>query len=428
LSQAPKVPPRTLPVVYFAFGHLALVAALLLVAVQPDEIAGFFYHARMFAGVHLITLGWITCSILGATYLVAPFALRTTLPADVLDNWACGAVLLGVAGIVAHFWIDSYWGIVTAAVPTYAALTFLSQRVWAALRTSKSPQGVRILVGLAYANLQLAILAGMLIAINKNLTILPGSQLSYVFGHVHLAVVGWATMMVVGVGYRLLPMFLPSEAPEGHSIVLCAVTLEVGVLGVSVMLPVSDAAARLFAVILVAGIALFFVDVGRMLHRPRRPPVHLPRPDLGMFHALQALIYLILSAAIGLYLVFAPGWQLAWVMVYGVFGLLGFLGQIILGMGMRLLPAFSWMSAFTASGFGTTHPTPHEMPSRGLQYAILVLWTLGVPLLAFGLARNGLPWVTVGAWTLTGAAILATANTVRVLRYAYSGGARAQPE
>ena len=138
-----------------------------------------------------------------------------------------------------------------------------------------------------------------------------------------------------------------------------------------------------------------------------------------MLHALQALAYLILSAAIGLYMLFTPGWQLNWIMIYGVFGLLGFLGQIILGMGMRLLPMFAWMEGFTKSGFDTSQPAPHDMPSRPLQYAILVLWTLGVPLLAVGLARDRIPWITAAGWTLAAAAILASVNTVRVLRHAF---------
>ena len=66
-----------------------------------------------------------------------------------------------------------------------------------------------------------------------------------------------------------------------------------------------------------------------------------------MLHAFQALAYLIISVAIGLYMLFTPGWQLNWIMIYGVFGLLGFLGQIILGMGMRLLP-----SPWNARGYG----------------------------------------------------------------------------
>ena len=419
MNPTQKNRPRTLPVVYFSFGHFTLVAALLLVAVRPTDIAGFFYHPRMFTAVHLITLGWITCSILGATYLVAPLALRMSLPATPVDNWICAAMLIGASGIVSHFWLDQYWGLVASGMLTFAALTGFAHRVWPALGTAKSPPGVRLLVGLAHANLQLAVLAGLLIAINKLLPFLPGAHLSYVFGHVHLAIVGWAVMMVVGVGYRLLPMFLPAAPPEGRSIVLCAATMETGVLGLSITLPISNTAARIFAIIITVGLIIFFVDLARMLTHPRKRPPQLPRPDLGMLHAFQALVYLILSAAIGLYMLFVPGWQLNWIMIYGVFGLLGFLGQIILGMGMRLLPMFAWMEGFTNGGFDTSQPAPHDMPSRPLQYGILVLWTLGVPLLAVGLARDRIPWITAAGWTLAAAAILASVNTVRVLRHAF---------
>jgi hypothetical protein len=413
-----------LPVVYFAFGHLALVTALLLVALQPAEVAGFFYHARMFVVVHLITLGWITCSILGATFLVAPFALRTTLPGRAVDSWICAALLAGVSGIVVHFWLERYVGLVLSALLAFVALVGFSQRVWGALAVAKSPVGVRLLVGLAYGNLQLAIAVGLLLGINKALPFLPGAQMDYVFSHVLLAGVGWATMMVVGVGYRLLPMFMPSATLGKRSIVLCAVLFETGVLGLSAALPFSNGIARLAAVVLVAGLLVFFFDIARMLGNPRRPPAQLPRPDLGMLHSFQALAYLVISTAIGLYLLFTPGWQLGWIMVYGVCGLLGFLGQIVLGMGMRLLPMFSWTSAFIGSGFGTRQPHPHEMPWRALQYAILVLWTLGVPLLAIGLGRDRLEWVTAGGWALAGAALLAGVNTLRVLRHAFPGAAR----
>ncbi len=59
------------------------------------------------------------------------------------------------------------------------------------------------------------------------------------------------------------------------------------------------------------------------------------------------------------------------------------------------------------------------MPSRPLQYAILILWTVGVPLLGFGLALDRIAWVGAGGWTLASAALLASVNTARVLRHAF---------
>ena len=77
-SAAPRthLPPRLLPVLYFTTAHLALAFAFGAVALDPRGVSGFFYHARMLGIVHLVTLGWITASILGSLYVVGPIALR----------------------------------------------------------------------------------------------------------------------------------------------------------------------------------------------------------------------------------------------------------------------------------------------------------------------------------------------------------------
>ena len=58
--------------------------------------------------VHLVTLGWITASILGSLYIVGPIALRLWLPAGWLDYVAFALVVTGIVGMVAHFWLESY--------------------------------------------------------------------------------------------------------------------------------------------------------------------------------------------------------------------------------------------------------------------------------------------------------------------------------
>jgi hypothetical protein len=140
-----------------------------------------------------------------------------------------------------------------------------------------------------------------------------------------------------------------------------------------------------------------------------------------MLHALQALLYLLACAGIGLFLAYADGPRPALHMVYGVFGLLGFLGQIVVGVGMRLLPRFAWTQAWAASGHATLPPNPHVMPVRALQLAALLLWSAGVPTLAFGLWADAHGVVSAGAWLLLAGVLGATANTARVLRVAWRG-------
>src|SRR4051812_50080277 len=66
--------------------------------------------------VHLVTLGWITASILGSLYIVGPIALRVWIPAGWPDYTAFALVLIGVVGMVAHFWLQEYGGVAGAGI------------------------------------------------------------------------------------------------------------------------------------------------------------------------------------------------------------------------------------------------------------------------------------------------------------------------
>src|SRR5580765_2622868 len=87
------LPPRVLPLFYIGTAHASLVLALACVAWWPQAVTGFFYHSWMVALVHLVTLGWITLSILGVLYIVGPMALRMPLPVGRGDYVAFGLLV-----------------------------------------------------------------------------------------------------------------------------------------------------------------------------------------------------------------------------------------------------------------------------------------------------------------------------------------------
>ena len=95
-------PASAIPLAYFAFAHLGLAAALLVLALRPDLPGAFFYHPKMVALVHLVTLAWLSGSILGAFYIVGPLALRLPMPVRWTDWVAFLAFALGWLGVSAQ--------------------------------------------------------------------------------------------------------------------------------------------------------------------------------------------------------------------------------------------------------------------------------------------------------------------------------------
>jgi hypothetical protein len=415
------LPPRLLPVLYFAAAHVALALAFGVVAVDPRGVSGFFYHARMLGVVHLITLGWITASILGSLYIIGPVALRTWIPATWLDYTAFVLVLIGIVGMVAHFWIEDYAGMAWSAGTVAFGIIAVGVHVVRCLDTAALPRAVSAHIVLAFVNILSAATTGMLIGFDKVYHFLPGFVLANVFAHAHLAGIGWASMMVVGVAYRLLPMVLPSAMPSGRRVWVSAVLLQAGVTGLFVTLLLGSPLTWIFALIVVAGFGSFISQVVWMLRRPRPCPPGLRRPDPAVLHAGASFASLGIASALGVWLTFAatsPA-TLHIAIAYGVFGLVGFLAQMVVGMEGRLLPIHAWYWAYANTGYKGPVPSQHEMPWRPGQMLVFLLWLFGVPVLAGGLAFDAIPFVSAAAWCLLAATLIDAANVARIVGYAF---------
>jgi len=389
------LPASGLPLLYFAFAHLCFALALAVLLVRPDLPGGFFHHPRMIAVVHLVTLGWISGSILGAFYIVGPLALRMPLRPGWRDRVAFGSFAAGVIGMAAHFWIGEYSRMAWSAVLVLSAVVHVALRAWLGLPRAAVPWPVKLHVALAFANMILASLFGMLIGLNRIYGWLSWPPIAAAFAHAHLAAVGWAVMMVVGLSYRLIPMIVPAEPSKRPSMALSAVLLEIGTIGLAVTLVDRPGWSPVAALIIIAGIASFVGQVRGIVQRKLPPPAALPRPDWATWQTHVAFVWLLVATVTGLSLTLPvpPRWRIALGWVYGTAGLIGFLAQIVAGIQGRLLPLYGWYRMLERRNMQQPARSAHTLASHGLAKAILVSWTLGVPLLACGLAA-GINWMT----------------------------------
>jgi hypothetical protein len=364
--------------------------------------------------VHLVTLGWVSSSILGALYLVGPLTFRIVLPGSWRDAVAFGVWAIGVSGVAAHFWLGTLIGVAWAGVVVLLAMAFVGGRVLRRLPSAPVPIEARLPTMCAVVNMLLAALLGVALGANKTHGFLPVSQLDGVLAHAHLAGLGWGVMMVMGAGYRLLPMMLPSAVPSGAGPLASTALTQLGVwLLVAARIAAAPPAILTVASLAAAGgVALFLIQVVWMLRHPRPAPAAQPRPDLGVAHALQALVWLAVSTASGVWLALAPASDasLAVAMAYGVLALVGFLAQMVVGVAARLVPLYAWLWGFADRAHQTTPPSLHHALSRPVQMVTLGLWTGGVPLLAVALAQDRHVWTSIGAATLSVAVLLGGAN------------------
>src|SRR5947209_5626538 len=109
-----------------------------------------------------------------------------------------------------------------------------------------------------------------------------------------------------------------------------------------------------------------------MLHHRSKKPASAPRVDFGVLHAAGAVVWLVAAMLAGLALLVAnPSPQALHVAAaYGVFGLIGFLGQMVVAMEVRLVPMATWFWLYARSGYRVEPRSPYAMRDRSLQTVV----------------------------------------------------------
>ncbi|HET7216743.1 MAG TPA: hypothetical protein VFJ02_01785 [Vicinamibacterales bacterium] len=411
------LPATGIPLLYFGFAHVCLTLALTLILVRPDLPGEFFHHPRMVAIVHLVTLGWISGSILGAFYIAGPLALRVPMRSGWGDRAAFTSFALGVAGMVASFWYGRYDAVIWVALFVAAAIVHVAVRAWMGLWRAPIAWPVKLHVSLAFANMIMASGFGVLVAWNRVAAVAPWPPMAAAFAHAHLAGVGWAVMMVVGMAYRLIPMILPAEMPKGRRMAVSAVLLEIGTLALVLALLAGSAWTVAAALLIVAGLGSFIAEIMKTVRRRLPPPRALPRPDWATWQTHVAFVWLLIAVCAGITLTLPMPFErllaLGW--LYGIAGLVGFLAQIVVGIQGRLLPLYGWYREMELGDMRPPERSAHSLASQDLARAILVAWTLGVPLLLCGLAAAIRPLTAAGSMFLLAGVILNVTQIATIL-------------
>ncbi len=248
------MPSSALPLAYYLAAHAGFGAALLVLAIDPSVTGTSFYQPRVVALVHLLTLAWLTGSILGSLYIVGPLALGLPMRVTRVDWTAFVSFVSGASGMVAHFWINTYDGMAWSALLVMGAVAQVGARVLRGLRAGRIPWGVRVHVVLAFFNIFAAAVLGMLLGFDRSRGYLPVSPLAMMFTHAHVAAIGWETMLVIGLSYRLIPMMLPAAMPSGRSLGISAVLLQSGLVTLAVCLLTEASGVWAGALLIVAGV------------------------------------------------------------------------------------------------------------------------------------------------------------------------------
>lgn len=395
----------TLPAIHLGAAAVFLaVASIALVAVAPMLAQGLYNAPAVIATTHLFTLGVITVTIFGALSQLFPVAFGAPLVSARAAYVAWALMIAGIPLFNLGLWLSHHpLRDIGLALATAGFLT-AGTNVALTLPRARSRGPAWVAVGIALGFLALTIVLGVMLAANLQLGFLRALRIRTLAVHLHLALLGWALVMIIGIAHRLLPFFVVTEDVERPQARRSLVSMVPGTLLVGAGLTAATPAITWIGLVLVeASLALLFAHAFLVM-RSRRKPI-----DTALLMVGGGLCFLAVAAVLAPMVLLRAAGNTTLPVAYVTVGLLGII-VFIAGVTNRIAAFLSWISRFRARQGKERIPMVAELPSRALGIAQAAAMLSGVPLLGAGILLRQVPLARAGAVVFAAGAMVHVAQ------------------
>ena len=435
-TNAPSV---TLPLRFILTGLLALFTGIGWLIARPDVLATYHYNQYVIAVTHLFALGWLCSVVMGAMYQLVPVALETRLYSERLAKWQFAFHLVGFVGMVWMFWTwdmkqVGHFGSVMAVsvglfvynlvrtlarVPKWnvtataiaAALGWITFTIVAGLAIAASKCAYDSETGLATAAGVSTVVSGLRMVARF---MAHFDQISAMHAHAHLSGVGFFTLLIVGVSYKLIPMFTLGELQNKRRAALSVALLNVGLVGSFVTILLRSPWKFAFAVVIVCALVIYGWELRAILRARKRATL-----DWGLKYFLTAVGLLVPLALLSLVLAWPRLPLNAFTgQLENLYGFLGFIGVVtfaIIGMLYKIMPFLAWFGVYSRHVGRAKVPSLGDMYSARLQVIGYGCFLCGLVVAGGGIVSSSGTIVRVGCGLLALSAATLAVNIVKIL-------------
>jgi hypothetical protein len=434
-------PSIALPLAFVLTGLAALCAGVVWLVLQPGLLSTYHYNQDVIAVTHLFVLGWICTIIMGAMYQLVPVALETHLYSNKLGCAQFVFHLVGVAGMVWAFRARKMAALAHyASVFAFGVILF----VYNMARTLRRTPRWNITASAVAASLfwiSMAVTAGLSIAAAKcdydpALALAPPAWIAAIlrglqsfgvyvahFGairtmhaHAHLGGAGFFIMLIVGVSYKLVPMFTLSEVQSRARAVGSIILLNIGLAGSFLAILRHSPLESPFACVIVAALALYGWELAAILRARKRRAL-----DWGVKYFLTAVALLLPVSALSLVLCWSGLPQNTFTgqleNLYGFLALIGVVTFAILGMLYKIVPFLVWFGQYSRLIGRVPVPSLPDLYSARLQSLGYRAFLIGLAATSEGILLSNETGVRIGCGFLALAVSTMALNVAGMLSH-----------
>lgn len=408
---------HTVVIPFYAYAAASFLAATALLLFTGDAFTGHWFHPHLLAITHLMALGWATMIILGASHQLVPVLIEHGLFSNKL---AYASFVLAATGIplltYGFFTFNLGWPAQLGGSLVLAGLLVYVANIAISISGSKHENVHAVFVFTATIWLVLTVSLGLALLFNFTASLLPRDSLHYLSLHAHLGVVGWFLLLVLGVGSRLIPMFLISKYSNPRLLWTVFILVNAALLSYGLFfLYGAPAELNYLPAALVLAALLLFARYCQQAYKQRiRKKV-----DDQVRTSLLAMALILLPTVVLIVLITTllatGGGPTNVVLLYGFTIFFGWLTAIILGMTFKTLPFIVWNKVYGHRSALGKMPSPKDLFSQPVYKAMAVVYLLGFVLFGAGILLARAWLLNSGALALLAAAMLYNWNVIKLL-------------
>jgi len=254
----------------------------------------------------------------------------------------------------------------------------------------------------------------MLLLFNFTMDLFPENSIYYLSSHAHAGIVGWFLLLVIGVGSRLLPMFLISKYTNEVLLWIIYGLINVGlILFIIYELNPRLPDLRVLSTSLIGLSLLFFCYYVVKAYYGRIRKKIDQQMKLSLFAIGMTLIPLIILGVLFNSIKLHP----SLVMAYGFCIFFGWITSLILGMTFKTLPIIVWNKIYQFQFGKRKTPDPKDLFSHMIFSAMVMAYGTGFCILLIAIVLNIgflLPW---GSGLMVLSAVLYSVNIFQVISH-----------
>lgn len=396
---------------FYLYAGISFLAATLLLMFSTPAFLRLYFHPHTLAITHVMALGWGTMMILGASHQLVPVLIEGKLYSNALAYLSFVFAGVGIPLLVIGFYkFDFGCPAQSGAILVNVAILFYLINTGLSMAKSKHENVHAVFVFTATLWLIITTIVGLFLIYNFTYNILSSDSLSYLPLHAHLGIVGWFLLLVIGVGSRLIPLFLISKYNNNKLLWWIYALINFALISFIIFFLYFKFTWLYFLPLVAIAVAVFmfgYYCYHAYYERIRRKVDYQVR--ISLLSVLMMLLPLFFLLIIILWLLISAS-NYSVILTYGFCIFFGWITAIIFGMTFKTLPFIVWNKVYhDKAGLGKT-PNPKELFSDKIFVGMVIFYLTGFVLFATGILISSLIVLKIASILLLITAILYNGN------------------